>query len=184
MDNMVSKATFKEMVLTKISAHYEEELRNRASVNSKMTFLNVAATGLRGRHHPVLSNVVTSAEVKTLRPVLKCLTGDYYCYALRSAQTGGSDHCRICPDQDGLPRPTEDIVHVLTECSGTQEVREPLLADLTLSFRENGTPIDLTQIMGNSKMLAQFLLDNTSLNLPNGCRVNISVPSSNTFKLI
>ena len=47
-----SKTSFKEYILTKITAFHESELRNSAENNSKMKYLNVATTGLRGRHHP------------------------------------------------------------------------------------------------------------------------------------
>ena len=105
----------KMALLTKITAFHEQELRQRANQNSKMKFLNVSTSGLRGKHHPVLSNVVTTSEVRSLRPVIKCLTGDYYCFSVKAAQTPGvSGHCRICPLQGETDMVTEDIVHVIT----------------------------------------------------------------------
>ena len=48
------KSQFKELVHTKILAFHEKELRLVASRNSKMKYLNVSCSGLRGKHHPLL----------------------------------------------------------------------------------------------------------------------------------
>ena len=71
------KSSFKDIVTTKIIAFHERELKVAAETNSKMTFLNVNLSSLRGRHHPCLSDIVTPTEVKKLRLHLKFLTGDY-----------------------------------------------------------------------------------------------------------
>ena len=181
---LMSKENFKEMVTTKISAYHEEQQRNRATNNSKMVFLNVSVTGLRGKHHPVLSDVITTADVKAVRPVLKCLTSDYYTYSVRAAHTGGSDHCRICvsKDDDGN-RPTEDIVHVIAGCDATSDIRQKMLEDVIVAAGNTKVPIDITSILSNQITLTQFLLDNTSLNLDNSQRVNISdIASLQIFK--
>ena len=54
------KSEFKEDVRTKITAFYEKELRNKAETNSNMTYLNVSVSGLRGKRHPALSNMLTT----------------------------------------------------------------------------------------------------------------------------
>ena len=54
-----SKSVYKEMISTKISVYYENKLRDSAAENQLMKYLNVSATGLRGRYHPALSNLVT-----------------------------------------------------------------------------------------------------------------------------
>ena len=92
----MKKTSFLNLDKTKITVYHETELRELASDNSKMNYLNVATKGLNGRHHPVLSSATTSKEVKELRPVLKMLTMDYYTYSMRASQSGGSSHCRIC----------------------------------------------------------------------------------------
>ena len=71
------KSTFKELVMTKITAFHENELRKKAQENDLMQYLNVNLSGLRGRHHPSLSNLITVNEDKKMRPHLKLLTGDY-----------------------------------------------------------------------------------------------------------
>ena len=65
----MSKDSFKNMVMSKITSFHERNLRDRASNNSKMTFMNVATTGLNGRSHPILRDIITTADVKSARPV-------------------------------------------------------------------------------------------------------------------
>ena len=62
-----TKSQYKEHILTKITAFHETELRKMAANNSKMKYLNVTLTGLRGRHHLSLSNIVTVEQVRKLR---------------------------------------------------------------------------------------------------------------------
>ena len=126
-----------------------------------------------------MSDVITSSEVKALRPVLKCLTGDYYCYSTRAALTGGEDYCRIClvEGQDGA-KVTVDIVHIISECLGTKKIREELMANIASAASTTEVSVDFQHIVSDKKILTQFLLDNTSLNLPNNCRVNISDSAS------
>ena len=55
------KSTFKEEVMTKITVYHERKLRENASTNSKMQYLNVYACNLRGQAHPSIYKV-TSVE--------------------------------------------------------------------------------------------------------------------------
>ena len=149
-----------------------------ASNNSKMTYLNVTTKGLNGKLHPVFSSAITTSEVKELRSVVKMISGDYYTYSMRSSQSGGSPHCRICSStehSDELqPAPEEDISHILTECVGTKEIRETILPKIEAASRKTKCPIDFQVIKKSPKILTQYLLDCTSLNLNNNMRVNIS----------
>ena len=61
------KSSYKELVITKITS-FQKEMRMKASTNDLMQYMNVSLIGLRGRHHPCLSNVVTTDEVKKLGP--------------------------------------------------------------------------------------------------------------------
>ena len=90
------KSAFKEHILTKITAFYENELRQISMSNSSMTYMNVSVTGLRGKHHPALSNLITCFDVQKSRPHLKMLCQDYLTYEKRADQSGGSPHCRCC----------------------------------------------------------------------------------------
>ena len=107
------------------------------------------------------------------RPHLKMLSGDYYCNDNSSREKGGGPHCLLCQKSLGIP---ETIPHILTECRGTIEPRiricPEVLDSITLQFPENrfqGTIPD-------NNIVAQFILDCTSLNLPNGYRLDISHP--------
>ena len=61
------KAVYKEMISTKMTVNCENKLRKSAAANQNMKYLNVSASGLRGRHHPALSNLETTHEVKIAR---------------------------------------------------------------------------------------------------------------------
>ena len=107
-----SKSTYKEHIQTKICAFYENSLRVLAARNSQMTYLNVSLTGLRGRRHPALSELITSVDVKNSRIHLKMLAGDYFTYDGKGNHSGGSPHCRCCP----TPSPNENLINSLTSC--------------------------------------------------------------------
>ena len=98
--NPPSKQVYKETVITKISAFHEKELKIQASKNSQMVYLNVNLCSLRGKNHPSLSNVITSHEVRKLRPHLKFLSGDYLTYQTQFERTQkGSSMCKICESE-------------------------------------------------------------------------------------
>ena len=89
------KSIFKETVKTKVTAYYEKVLRQSASGNSAMTYLNVTASGLRGRHHPALNNLITTREVQLSRPHIKFLAGNYFTYKMKADRSGGSYVCLV-----------------------------------------------------------------------------------------
>ena len=106
-----SKSEYKEYVLTKITAHYERELRQDASTNSCMKFLHVDMTGLRGKHHPAIANIKTTVEVAKMRPHIKMLCGNLLTYGMKFEQSGiGSPRCRLCDHQ------FESISHIVESC--------------------------------------------------------------------
>ena len=93
-----------------------------------MTYLNISVSGLRGKRHPALSNMMTTREVEKSRPHIKMLCKDYYTYQRRSDQSGGSPHCRACSDQyTADKRPVESIPHILTVCTAYSDIRERIL---------------------------------------------------------
>ena len=156
-----SHSQFKEHILTKITAFYEKELRMEASHNSCMEYLNVSVSGLRGRHHPALSNMVTTEEVRTGRCHLKMLCGDYLTYKKKSDQSGGSPHCRVCGEESQQ----EDISHILTQCDAYSEVRNEKFEEIKKLCEKTRTNITFNEIASDEHQLCQFILDPTSLNL-------------------
>ena len=140
-----------------------------------MGYLNVSALSLRGKPHPSLWGATTTSEVKEMRPHLKMLCGDYYSYAVRAAQSGGSSHCRLCGFH------TEDINHIIN-CLETSKAKFDTLGYLSNAVHQTKYPINFTSL-SESKFFTQFILDCTSMNLPNQFRVNIRDPAvTNIFK--
>ena len=134
-----------------------------------MKYLNVSTLGLRGRHHPALSNMITTNDVKISRPHVKFLSGNYLTYQVRSEQSGGSPRCRICPTE--CP---ETVSHVISTCSGMAVERERLLTELSDLCKQTKNEIIFEEISNDEELLCQFVLDPLSLNLQK--RVNISDP--------
>ena len=91
-----SKETWKQHTKAAIISHHEATLRQTASRNIKLQYLNVQATGLTGRLHPALAWVQTTQDVSTVRPLVKMLAGDYLCFAELSHDRGLDPHCRLC----------------------------------------------------------------------------------------
>ena len=76
----------------------------------------------------------TTQEVVSVRPHVKMLAGDYLCYYYLAHDRGTQPYCVLCkglsgPNPPALP-PIEDMVHVLTQCRGTKDIREELIPDL------------------------------------------------------
>ena len=164
-----SKSFYKEYIATKITSYHEKLLRRSANSNSQMSYLNVATRGLRGRHHPALSNMITTCEVKLSRPHLKFLAGNYLTYQVKANQSGGcSAHCRICTSNE------ESISHVISSCVGMKTVRERLLLQFAELCKSTKNKINFEEIKLCEKQLCQFILDPTSLNLP--VRVSLQDP--------
>ena len=119
-----SRSEYKDYILTKITSFHEKELRQEARTNSCMKFLHVDLTGLRGKHHPAIANIKTTAEVAKLRPHLKMLCGNLLTYGQKFQQSGrGSPHCCLC-DCD-----FESIIHIVASCPSFDDIREKILID-------------------------------------------------------
>ena len=131
--------------------------------------LNVSTSGLRGRHHPALSNLITTHQVKLSRPHLKFLAGNYLTYKIKADQSGGLPHCRICAtDCD------ETISHVISTCTGMTVQRERVLKEIKQLCKLTKNQINFDKLSESENGLCQFILDPTSLNLP--MRVSLSDP--------
>ena len=163
------KSVYKEMIATKITVYHENLLRQSAARNDLIKYLNVSTIGLRGPHHPALSNLITTHEVSLSRPHLKFLSGNYLTYKIKSDQSGGSPRCRLC--QSGCD---ETVSHVITTCPGLAVQRNRLFSEFEELCTKTKTNIVFADILEREEELCQFILDPTSLNLPT--RVSLNDP--------
>ena len=159
-----SKAVFKEYVTTKISAHYENELRVAAKNNSRMKYLNISLTSLRGRPHSSLKYMITSHEVRKARIHLKMLAGDFLTYEVKSSHSGGSAHCRVCIKVTKVAI-IENLEHILTSCVMYDDIRERIYPCYDQELQSSKSKLELSDFSQSNETLCQFLLDPTSLNL-------------------
>ena len=108
-------------------------------------------------------SVLTTREAVKLRSHIKFLVGDFLSFELLSTERGGNPKCRLCPAC------SENTQHILAECAGTAETRQRLYQELLnqLAKQMNQTTPDI---------LTQFILDPTSMNLPNGYRISTLHP--------
>ena len=131
--------------------------------------MNVSLSNLRGRHHPCLSNIISSKEVKKLRPHIKFLTGDYLTYERKYQESGqGSPICKICKSEN------ESISHILTHCPAYHTIRDRILQEFSEICLFTQNKLNFETIRTDSKTLTQFILDPTSFNLED--RVHVTDP--------
>ena len=162
-----SRSEYKEYVLTKITAYYEEELRIAAGSNSCMKYLNVNMIGLRGKHHPAIANIKTIQEVAKMRPHLKMLCGNLLTYGTKFEQDGlGSPHCRLCGSE------FESVSHVVATCCQFNEIRMKILSEYDDLLKTSKNNLRISIFMQSENKLAQFLLDPTSMNLEERIHLN------------
>ena len=167
-----SKEEFKEYILTKISAFFETDMRDKAKNSSSMRYLNVSLTGLRGKKHPALSGIVTTHEVKKAKIHMKMLAGDYLTYEVRANRSGGSPHCRNCPEKT---LKNENLRHILTECNSYRTTRERIFPEFSKACQLTKSKLCFEDILKSDQELTQFILDPASLNLQK--RVHMSDPA-------
>ena len=165
-----SKSLYKEGVMTKICAYHEKDLREKASSNSRMTYLNVSLSSLRGRPHPSLDGILTSHEVKKARIHLKMLAGDYFTHEIKASQSGGSPNCRSCAPTAAI----ETIEHIISVCEAYTQIRDRILMEFKVLCSKSKTQVSFTSFMEDQKMLTQFILDPSSFNIAD--RVHLSDP--------
>ena len=163
------KSHFKEHVQTKICAYYENKLRTNADNNSLMEYLNVSLTGLRGRHHPALSGIITTQEVQKSRIHLKMLAGNYFTYEIKSIQSGGSPHCRCCVSSTPA---NENLIHILTICDAYSDIRDRIMIEYQDLCNQTKNAISFQDIFSEGKTLCQFILDPASFNLKTRVHMN------------
>ena len=163
------KSEYREHILTKVTVFHEGELRSLAARNSKLEFMNVSLTGLRGKHHPSLASIVNVEDVKKLRLHTKFLVGDYLTYQVKFDQTGqGNPLCKLCRDEN------ETISHIIATCPAFDEIRNRVVQQMSDVCLLSKSSINLQNLVNNTKSMTQFILDPTSFNLKE--RIHLSDP--------
>ena len=165
------KQRWKSHTRIAVISYHEAIWRQKAKANVKLQYLNVQATGLNSRIHPMLSQLLTTQDVALVRPHVKMLAGDYMCYSFLAHDQGTSPHCRLClavsPHQAA---PAEDYEHLLTRCRATADTRNSRMPGLLNTVAQHCVHNRLLSQASHPHM-TQFLIDCTSLNLPTDIRV-------------
>ena len=147
-----------------------------ANTNSRMKYLNVSLSGLRGRNHPALANIVTTVQVQKSRIHLKMLAGDYFTYEMKSKHSGGSPHCRCCPSTPTSPLPPpETLLHIITVCGAYSDIRKRITEQYRSICSKTKSNLIFDKIYNDSESFCQFVLDPASFNLSQ--RININDPA-------
>jgi hypothetical protein len=171
-----NKSRWTTLVKTRITVYFETLLRQKATLNSKMKYLNVQVQGLSGVPHPALLNIITTQDALKLRHHLKLLSRDFLTAERMALDTGSNPQCKLCSAS------VESTEHVVTMCRATADIRGRLLPELlntVLSVQPNCLIIN-----SQSQHLAQFVLDCTSLNLPAAYRIAAHNPRvSDVFRI-
>ena len=133
-----------------------------------MKYMHVSLSGLNGKRHPALNNLISSHEVKKSRIHLKILAGDYLTYEVKSNQSGGSPSCRSCDP----PSPIENMTHILTTCETYCDIKQRIMPELEELCSQSKSNVDFLQVKNDSEILCQFILDPASFNLKQRIHVN------------
>ena len=166
------KDRWRVTVKTMIASHHEAIWRSKAATNSKLAYFNVQASGLSGRPHPVLTGVMTTQEVMRSRVHIKMLAGDYPCQQYVGKDRDQDTSCRLCLAVfPGCPPKSEDMEHLLTRCRATAEIRQRIIPDILTALSQHFPGNSLLEHISHGH-LTQFLLDPTSLSLPQSIRIS------------
>ena len=174
------KSSIKSDIDTRIKAFHENELRCKANGSDKLKYFNTSLLGLSGRPHPSIANLISRMEVKKSRFHLKMLIGDLYTYEVKSQQSGGSPHCRVCyfhvnSDSEYSTHPSESISHILTSCVAYSDIRFRFTEQYTELCNMSTSGVIFSDISCDSDVFCQFILDPTSPNLPRRIHLNDSL---------
>ena len=161
----LDKTMWKTLTKTNVTVFYERKLRAEALTNSKMKYLNVNVQGLSGIPHIALQNVTSTQDVQKLRYHLKFLSGDFLTAERLARDNNSSSQCKLCQAA------VETTAHALTECRATSEVHRDLIPTLLNTVQDIEPNNHLLLSPLPSEHLTQFLLDCTSLNLPDPYRI-------------
>ena len=172
------KEKWKTLTKTRVTIYHESNLRSKAESNSKMDFLNVNALGLTGRPHPALHNLATTQDADKSRVHIKFLAGDFLTGELLAAQSGGNPICKLCESEN------ETTEHIITRCRALSSVRDRVMPEMLYKVAEIAPRCEILTPNNNTLHRTQFLLDCTSLNLPQNFRISNQNPRiSEVFKI-
>ena len=93
---------------------------------------------------------------------------------MKADQSGGSARCCNCTSGEH-----ETVSHVISTCTGMEVERDRLLEEFKTLSSSTKNQIHFEDIAENAKLLCQFILDPSSLNLPK--RVSLSDPLLKDF---
>ena len=150
------KEDWSTLTSTKVTVFHEKAMRQIATTNSKMQYLNVEVEGLSGIPHPALRNIHSTQDVLRLRQHIKCLSRDYLTAERLNRDNGSNPQCKLCY------APLESVQHVLTQCTATIDIHSRMLPELLNVVLRVHPTCDFLRI----DMQAQHLTQWTSLNLP------------------
>ena len=126
-----------------------------------MKYLNVTLLGLSRAPHPAIMNIHTQQDVRRFRYHIKFLACDYLTNErLSKDQPHHNPACVLCG------APVDSLEHVLATCRATQECRSRLLPELLNTVAAVQPMCAILQSYPTPDILTQFILDCTSLNLP------------------
>ena len=95
------------------------------------------------------------------------LSGDYMCYYYLWKERGSDPQCCLCPTSQILPE-----THILLLCRGTCETRSKVWPELLNTIADISPKNGMLDSSTAPDIATQFFLDCTSLNLPNGYRID------------
>ena len=149
-----------------ILSFHENELRTKASVNSKMEKLNVSLGGLQSCH-PILNHISSAREVMKVKAQLKLLAGDLNLNGSIGDNINRSLSCLFCPS-------IEDEAHLfgISGCAAYKDTRERIIADIQSAASQCSPPLKLC--FEDDIKFIQFIADPSSFNLDHSHRVNLN----------
>ena len=166
------KEMWKTLVTTKVIVYHETQLREKAASNYKLEYFNVQLLSLNCHPYPAVLNIQDTREIPKMKAHLKFLTGDIDSYHNMYIDRGVDPSCRLCS------APCEHTQHILTECSSTAEIRERLYPELVNLVSDIQPSCGLLNRSSNH-LLTQFIIDPSSMNLPNTHRISSQHPRLN-----
>ena len=132
-----------------------------------MKYLNTELLGLSGRPHPILLNICNRMDVQKLRFHLKFLTCDVYFTGQNNLS-----RCDLCGADV-----TCTSKHLLLDCKSLLDIKSRMYPELLNIVKDVQPSCKLLALPPHNTILTQFLLDCTSINLPEDYRIPSHNPS-------